>query len=234
MRKRDLSDTLVSNTTGPGCFGGLISCSTQIGSENGTCINHSASSSSNSTSKRATNCNDVPAMFCNCGGDFFKRVTVANQNQDTMQLSSGTTFISEFSVHICRLFAHKHSGICENIQNYIQPRLGPNFDGGPNWMALEYVSEFENGGANRAIACGGTGNGTEQCAAIQASLWPTQVQQAKAQGANAPIDYQLMPGYSNTISCDEFPCKWPTLNLSSPLFSFYSRLTREMPSMGES
>lgn len=101
LTKRGTVDTMVANSTDAGCFGGLISCSTTFGgSSNGTCVNYSKFDDGEeaSVAKRATACNQVPAMFYNCGGDFFKRVTVQNQNQDTKKLTDSITLPSMIRV----------------------------------------------------------------------------------------------------------------------------------------
>jgi hypothetical protein len=74
-------------------------------------------------------------------------------------------------------------------------------------MILNYISSYENGGANRDDACGGTGGGSDQCSALKESLWPTQVSAMKALGKQATQNYKKMLGYTYSMSCDEFPCE---------------------------
>lgn len=71
-------------------------------------------------------------------------------------------------------------------------------------MKLNYQSESERGN-NRYYACKYPGGGSDYCKAVKESLWPVEVQQAM--DPNDGRDYQLMPGYVNSVSCDEFPCK---------------------------
>lgn len=81
-------------------------------------------------------------------------------------------------------------------------------------MILNYISDYENNGQNRDDACGSTGGGSDQCASLKASLWPTQVAEEMNLGKQATQDYQLMSGYTYSMSCDEFPCKLGLLSRS--------------------
>ena len=45
-----------------------------------------------------------------------------------------------------------------------------------------------------------------QCASTKLSLWPTEAYKLAAACPPNPI-YRKLPGYSDSISCDEFPCE---------------------------
>ncbi|KAJ5364585.1 uncharacterized protein N7496_010298 [Penicillium cataractarum] len=138
-------------------------------------------------------------MFYNCGGDFFKRVTVENQNQNTNQLTDSYTATS----------------ICDNVFDYIQNGIasqGTSFPGeitnqqtGEAYIVLNYISNYENAGGNRQDSCGLDGGGTGQCSALKQSLWPIAVSDQKNLGKLATQDYKLIQGYTESMSCDEFP-----------------------------
>lgn len=94
LRKRDSADSLVENSSGPGCFGGLVECSVDTGVGNSTCTldnNSGSESHSSSPSKRAPQCYNLPALFYNC--DLFGAASVENRNQNTMQNQPHVGFI---------------------------------------------------------------------------------------------------------------------------------------------
>lgn len=186
--KRSDPSSLVKNTTEEACFGGLISCSTV---DDDTCA-ISENSTDSTVSKRATNC-DFPALWYNC--DFFPDKSIKNMNQNTQGTNPYAHFI----------------GICHNIRNYMQTHLGP--DVGSNWMNLEYIDQdtakFRK---HREQACG-TGNDgklTQICAEEKRSLWPVSV----INSYNTGQSYQTVNGFSESVSCDEFPCEFPHSNVS--------------------
>ena len=179
--KRSDTSSLVKNTTEEACFGGLISCSTV---EEDTCA-ISENSTDSTVSKRATGC-DYPALWYNC--DFFPDISVQNKNQNTQGSNPYAHFI----------------GICHNIRNYMQTHLGP--DVGSNWMNLEFIDQnTAKARKNRERACGTGSDGklTQTCAEEKRSLWPISV----INGFNTGQVYQTMAGFSESVSCDEFPCK---------------------------
>ncbi|KUI70319.1 Chitotriosidase-1 [Cytospora mali] len=84
IRRR--SSSLVQNTTGSPCFGGLIECTTE---EATSCAADSGTTSE--TRKRATYSNP-PGLFYNC--DWFPSVTLTNLNENTMTGNPYYTFIA--------------------------------------------------------------------------------------------------------------------------------------------
>lgn len=85
---------------------------------------------------------------------------------------------------------------------------------GDTWMRLTYKPDPSN--TNRNQACGDpkkkTGNMAAHCAQVKRSLWPQAVQQA---GKNAGG----MQGWSESMSCDEFPCKYFPSSTPEPLLT---------------
>lgn len=175
LRRRDTS--LVANTTASkGCFGGLISCSTT--EETADCD----SDDSTSDTRRASTCNMLPAIFYNCdylGND----ETFDNLNENTNADTPSATFIS----------------ICKNVRNYLDQSITTTPSGraviaGSNWMQLTYLPGSSS--SNRNKACSAV---SKACASTKTAMWPTAVQKASGAARRA------MQGYSNFISCDEFP-----------------------------
>lgn len=181
-RKRSVG-TLVANTTASsGCFGGLIECSTTEDESEEECTDDGTDSDSESE-KRAITCYKKPAMFFNC--DYFPDVAYDNLNENTKTQYPTISFI----------------GMCQNIRNYLNNRPSGT-TGGSNWMELTYLP---TGGNNRNDACSAK---SAECANTKSAMWPTAVYNLAAAGVTNP-DYQLEQGYSDKISCDEFPCKSP-------------------------
>ncbi|RMJ27114.1 Glycosyl hydrolases family 18 [Aspergillus sp. HF37] len=179
LAKRDSSESLVENGDGEGCFGGLVSCKADSGDT--PCMPMGDSG----LSKRVNPpCYNVPALWYNC--DFFGATTVNNRNQRTNQVKPNEAFM----------------GICDNIRNYL---LGnPSVLSG-NGMELTYLAGKEQSWSNRKDACNAK---SRECVTSKVNLWPTDVQSMysmTAAGTPAPTDYQLMQGYDESISCDEFP-----------------------------
>lgn len=76
---------------------------------------------------------------------------------------------------------------------------------GPDFMRLTYKKSGKKN-PNRAAACGSSTSGNTpagECSRIKRSLWPAAVQKAFA--AKDP-NYKSMQGWSDPVSCDEFPC----------------------------
>ncbi|KUI54694.1 hypothetical protein VP1G_02085 [Cytospora mali] len=180
LQKR--SSSLVQNTTGSPCFGGLIECTTE---EATSCAAESGTNSE--TSKRAT-CSEPPGLFYNC--DWFPSVTLTNLNENTMATNPYYTFI----------------GTCQIIRNYLQSgNLPTGTVSGSNWIQLTYLADGYDpttGTTNRDEACGGNNGVAAQCAQSKTLMWPTAVQSAASSGTSDPA---LRNGYQDTISCDEFP-----------------------------
>nr|WBV74231.1 putative chitinase [Pestalotiopsis kenyana] len=177
-RKRSVG-TLVANTTASsGCFGGLIECSTTEDESEEECTDDGTDSDSESE-KRAITCYKKPAMFFNC--DYFPDVAYDNLNENTKTQYPTISFI----------------GMCQNIRNYLNNRPSGT-TGGSNWMELTYLP---TGGNNRNDACSAK---SAECANTKSAMWPTAVYNLAAAGVTNP-DYQLEQGYSDKISCDEFP-----------------------------
>ncbi|KAJ5712178.1 hypothetical protein N7488_006334 [Penicillium malachiteum] len=178
-------DFTVTNGTGSGCFGGLIACSTVAESDNSTCT---PDSSDAATAKRAYSCNTWPALWYNC--NYFPNQAITNYNEATKAAEPFRTF----------------TGICQNIRTYLQNNLGGNVHS--NWMWLHYLSSWEAEDiGNRDEACGTDSSGmTAQCAREKRELWPQAVQTAwRDQNIPGTQDYTLMFGYTDSVSCDEFP-----------------------------
>jgi hypothetical protein len=187
-KKKRSVGTLVANTTASsGCFGGLIECSTTEDESEEEC--DSDDSSDGDSEKRAITCYKKPAMFFNC--DYFPAVSYQNLNSQTMAATPYVSFV----------------GMCQNIRNYLNNRpaqtgSGLTTVGGSNWMELTYLPK---GGNNRNDACSAK---SVDCAATKSAMWPLSVYNLAAQGITNP-DYQLEQGFSDRISCDEFPCRFP-------------------------
>uniref|UniRef100_A0A093VIR1 chitinase n=2 Tax=Talaromyces marneffei PM1 TaxID=1077442 RepID=A0A093VIR1_TALMA len=196
LSKRSSVESLVANSTGSGCFGGLVECSTTVSAGNSSCtLTSGDEGSGTTTSKRAPQCYNLPALFYNC--DLFGATAVTNRNQNTMQNFGSKSFI----------------GICDNVRNYLQKNPGK-IKG--NGMELTYFSsnEQQKTGGNRHDACSAK---YKECVQEKTALWPTEVQSMynwqTTQTINgvrtivpAPTDYALMQGYDDSLSCDEFPC----------------------------
>ncbi|KAL7651280.1 hypothetical protein ACMYSQ_011013 [Aspergillus niger] len=198
LTKRDAVEALVSNSTGEACFGGLIACNTVDDSStaagNMTCpylCDTDGTSctildgTSSSLSKRASTgqCMHYPALYFNC--DWFPNKNIPNLDTTTQGLMP----------------YYMALGICTNILNYLDEHSvsWTPTTMGATFMRLTYRPDPTK--KNRGSACGkSTMPGTEahQCVQIKKSLWPVAVQQA---GANA----MGMPGWSDSMSCDEFP-----------------------------
>ncbi|KAL3703111.1 hypothetical protein TMatcc_010299 [Talaromyces marneffei ATCC 18224] len=197
LSKRSSVESLVANSTGSGCFGGLVECSTTVSAGNSSCtLTSGDEGSGTTTSKRAPQCYNLPALFYNC--DLFGATAVTNRNQNTMQNFGSKSFI----------------GICDNVRNYLQKNPGK-IKG--NGMELTYFSsnEQQKTGGNRHDACSAK---YKECVQEKTALWPTEVQSMynwqTTQTINgvrtivpAPTDYALMQGYDDSLSCDEFPCE---------------------------
>ncbi|EEA19154.1 bacteriodes thetaiotaomicron symbiotic chitinase, putative [Talaromyces marneffei ATCC 18224] len=195
LSKRSSVESLVANSTGSGCFGGLVECSTTVSAGNSSCtLTSGDEGSGTTTSKRAPQCYNLPALFYNC--DLFGATAVTNRNQNTMQNFGSKSFI----------------GICDNVRNYLQKNPGK-IKG--NGMELTYFSsnEQQKTGGNRHDACSAK---YKECVQEKTALWPTEVQSMynwqTTQTINgvrtivpAPTDYALMQGYDDSLSCDEFP-----------------------------
>ncbi|KAJ5650264.1 uncharacterized protein N7484_003987 [Penicillium longicatenatum] len=197
LTKRDNVEALVANSTGSGCFGGLIACNTvnddTDSSGNMTCPYACEGTSctildtSSSLSRRQAvtgQCMHYPAMFYNC--EWFP-------NKDIPNLDTSTNGNMRY---------YSSLGICTNIQNYLDRHASlwaPSYMG-DTWMRLTYKPDPSN--TNRNQACGDpkkkTGNMAAHCAQVKRSLWPQAIQQA---GKNAGG----MQGWSESMSCDEFP-----------------------------
>ncbi len=115
-------------------------------------------------------------------------ITFNNLNEDTMATTPTTTFIS----------------ICENIRNYLERGVtttpsGMTVVAGSNWMQLTYLpaGTASSGKKNRNGACSIV---SDNCASTKSAMWPTAVQSA----ASLAIRKRIV-GFSNFISCDEFP-----------------------------
>ncbi|KAJ5705359.1 hypothetical protein N7536_001048 [Penicillium majusculum] len=181
--KRDDSDpgTLVEKTDKKACFGGLIACSD---TEEDSCSasdddgGNGDDNTDSKVSKRAASC-DRPAFWYNC--DFFGDQWVPNHNPNVA--ASHVAF----------------KGICSNIRDYLQTHNGPGI--GNNWMNLDYKDAAGN--TNRGAACGQAGpDSTKACAEKKRALWSTAAQHAFE---NDPNGHYHTQGWSESISCDEFP-----------------------------
>ncbi|KAJ5653046.1 hypothetical protein N7490_000049 [Penicillium lividum] len=197
LTKRDSVEALVANSTGEAYFRGLIACNvvndvTANGSGNITCpyvcdgTSCTILDASSSVSKRqaiTSQCIHYPAMYYNC--EWFPNKNIQNLDTSTS----------------AKIAYYTSLGICSNIQNYLDKHASlwaPSYMG-DTWMRLTYKPDPDN--TNRDLACGESGTaGTvaANCAKIKKSLWPLAVQQA---GTNA----MGMPGWSDSMSCDEFP-----------------------------
>jgi hypothetical protein len=178
------STSLVANgTASTGCFGGLIQCSTV---DDMDCDSDSDSSLSD-LSSGDDSCPELPAVFYNCDYLGGNRV-IPNLNENTQAASPSTEFI----------------GICENIKNYLNSVVTTTPSGvtvvkGSNWMQLTYLKGgITPEGTNRGDACSAV---SVACAATKSAMWPTAVYNAATDGGV----YKTMAGYSDTLSCDEFP-----------------------------
>ncbi|RDH30342.1 hypothetical protein BDQ94DRAFT_161391 [Aspergillus welwitschiae] len=224
LTKRTDTESLVANTTGSACFGGIISCQTIEdntttasnlscpivcdGSDSGSCtvLDTAPDPESTSSKKRqgpasaATNgmCYHWPALWYNCA--WFPDKDLPNLDSNTNSLPNN----QYWTAPVLKLLA----GICRNVANYLyqhQASWSPGYMG-PNFMRLTYKKSGPKS-PNRAAACGSsTTRNTPawNCVQIKSSLWPAAVQ--KAWAANDP-NYQFMQGWSDPISCDEFPCR---------------------------
>ncbi|OBT74858.1 hypothetical protein VF21_06789 [Pseudogymnoascus sp. 05NY08] len=88
--------------------------------------------------------------------------------------------------------------ICQNVRGYLQD----NNNGqtiGSNWMQLTYLP---GGGTNRNDACKDV---SSVCAFTKSYLWPTAVFEAALTAKKDDKAYMNMAGYSDSISCNEFP-----------------------------
>jgi hypothetical protein len=181
--KRSTSSLVANTTASSGCFGGLIACSTT--EEEADCDTSSDDDDDSTTSKRA--CTQIPGMWYNC--DYMgNSITFNNLNENTMTTTPTETFIS----------------ICENVRNYLERGVtttpsGRAVTAGSNWMQLTYLpgGGTSTSGSNRDDACSAK---SESCAATKSAMWPTAVQSAASLAIR-----RTMVGFSNFISCDEFP-----------------------------
>lgn len=111
------------------------------------------------------------------------------------------------------------TGICSNIRNYLTAHQSKSNTIGSNWMYLTYIPGKDS--TNRRGACGTNSKGkTNECADLKRSLWPKAVQLYKNRKKNKnknpkDQDYTDMSGYTDNISCDEFPCRCTADFLSS-------------------
>ncbi|KAJ5204380.1 bacteriodes thetaiotaomicron symbiotic chitinase, partial [Penicillium cinerascens] len=216
LAKRSSVESLVANSTGPGCFGGLVECSTTVGVGNSSCTltsDDSDSDTTTTTSKRAQQCYNLPALFYNC--DLFGTAYVTNRNQNTMSSTRSVPFIGMFPLVLYSYasspmsFNNERKSICENIRNYLQKNPGK-IKG--NGMELTYKGDNDqSGGGNRRAACYAKG---KECVKSKTALWPTEVQEMynwhSTQTINgvrkivpAPTDYAVMQGYDESISSEE-------------------------------
>lgn len=142
--------------------------------------------SSDDESDTDSGCTSLPALFYNCN---FMGVsqTMNNLNEDTQVANPTYTFIS----------------ICQNIRNYLN-NAPSTANSGTDWMQLTY--KLDKGNANRAAACGNGNKGDmkSMCASTKSSMWPTAVYNVATMKNNQKA-YQAMSGYTDFISCDEFP-----------------------------
>lgn len=181
--KRDdsVSDTLVEKTDKKACFGGLIACSDK---EENTCSapgDDGDDSTDSTVPKRAAPQCDRPALWYNC--DYFGDQFIPNHNPNIP------------GSHV--LF----KGICSNIRDYLQTHNGPGI--GNNWMNLDYLPGDSSN--NRAEACTKSGpSSTAACAEKKRSLWSLAAQNAFNTNGG---DIYYSTGWSDSLSCDEFPCK---------------------------
>ncbi len=149
------------------------------------CDAGSDDSDESTTFKRA--CTQIPALWYNC--DYMgSSITIDNLNENTQATTPTATFIS----------------ICENIRNYLERGItttpsGMTVVAGSNWMQLTYLpgGTSTSGTSNRNGACNVV---ADNCASTKSAMWPTAVQSA----ANLDIRKKMV-GFSNFISCDEFP-----------------------------
>ncbi|GLA42688.1 hypothetical protein AnigIFM63309_011235 [Aspergillus niger] len=215
LTRRSDTDSLVANTTNSACFGGMISCksiddsSTTTGnlscpivcdgtdSSSCTILDTAADPDSSSSKKRqgpasaATNgwCYHWPALWYNCA--WFPDKLIPNMNSNTNTLPNNQY--------------HSFPGICNNIASYLyqhqaswrQDYMGSNF------MRLTYHN-WGSDNPNRKASCGDSSSKSTPaglCASTKRSLWPVAVQQAFID----KTDYESMQGFSESISCDEFP-----------------------------
>ncbi|KAJ5907344.1 hypothetical protein N7495_000026 [Penicillium taxi] len=206
ITKRSDSKSLVANTTGSACFSGLISCqmvddsattagnlSCPIICEGDSCTILDDGDTSSSTRKRQLGVAQYarfPAMFYNYA--WFGDALIENMDQNTNSISPWYTA----------------TGIYTNIQNYLfshanqwnQQTMGSNF------MLLTYAPDPTD--TNQDYACGTKSTNTvttKSCGEVKRSLWSVQAQSEYNKKPKG--DYVSEPGYSYSISCDEFP--WP-------------------------
>ncbi|KAK9413532.1 hypothetical protein SUNI508_11854 [Seiridium unicorne] len=186
--KRRRSTSLVANAaTNTGCFGGYISCST---TDDDDAMDICTTDDESDESEIDDSCTSLPSLFYNC--DYMgASQTFDNLNEDTMGRKADYTFIS----------------ICENIRNYLNnaPATTPSGQtvvSGASWMQLTYNPGKDS--TNRKKACGSNkvGDKASSCASTKSAMWPTAVYNAAKKKDKA---YKKMAGYSDTISCDEFP-----------------------------
>lgn len=106
LSKRSTVDSFVANSTGPGCFGGLVECSTTVSAGNSSCT-LASDDSSTKTSKRAQQCYNLPALFYNC--DLFGTADITNRNQLTMGIDPTVSFIGMFPLDLHPYTSHSTS-----------------------------------------------------------------------------------------------------------------------------
>ena len=166
-------------------FSALVACP----GKNDTIPDDAYSCDSRSSSKRdVSGCSLPPALFYNC--DFFPDLIVPNNNQKTNRGSPN----------------QRLTGICNNVKNYLDGHQ--NDPGvGSNYMFLTYWKGTDNPlNDNRDHACGGAGGPGEQCRDLKFSLWPEDVYDAVKQDKKQ-TRAKTMPGWTDNMSCDEFPCE---------------------------
>ncbi|PYI35208.1 hypothetical protein BP00DRAFT_412436 [Aspergillus indologenus CBS 114.80] len=205
LSKRSDPTSLVANTTGAACFGGLMSCqkidNSPTASGNLSCpmvcdgdsctlLDDGAASSSRKRQATTTTaqCARFPAFFYNCA--WFGNSYIPNQDQTTNTLPGQQAYLA--------------TGICANVQNYLfshQSQWSPQTMGS-NFMLLTYKPDAED--KNRLYACGTKSTNTyttKSCAQLKRSLWSVEAQDSYAKKG----DYEVEPGFSESVSCDEFP-----------------------------
>ncbi|PYH81931.1 hypothetical protein BO82DRAFT_414323 [Aspergillus uvarum CBS 121591] len=206
LSKRSDPTSLVANTTGAACFGGLMSCqridnsptasgnlSCPMVCDGDSCTLLDDGAASSSRKRQATTntaqCARFPAFFYNCA--WFGNSYIPNQDQTTNTLPGQQAYLA--------------TGICANVQNYLfshQSQWSPQIMGS-NFMLLTYKPDAED--TNRLYACGTKSTNTyttKSCAQLKRSLWSVEAQDSYAKKG----DYEDEPGFSESVSCDEFPC----------------------------
>jgi len=183
----DIAGAPDTKNDGEPIFSALLACP----GKNDTIPDDAYSCSSQSSFKRAVSgCSLPPALFYNC--DYFPDLVVNNNNQNTNQNNPTQTL----------------TGICKNVKNYLDGHQ--NDPGvGSNYMLLTYWKGSNNpANTNRNQACDRPGGPGDQCKELKKSLWPQAVQDAVNKDKNL-IRAKTMHGWTDNMSCDEFPCELP-------------------------